>query len=130
MSRNTRTFTDLDAAFTMNPRSRDVATKSDEAAIRNSLRNLINTRNYERPFQPDLGCQLHSLLFENITPIVITLAERTIIAVINKFEPRVELLDVQVSPNQDESALEIEIVFKIRNTEQPLRFNTTFTRVR
>jgi phage baseplate assembly protein W len=130
MARNTRTFTDLDAAFTRNPRTRDVATKADEAAIRNSLRNLIHTRNYERPFQPELGCQLHSLMFESLTPVVTTIAERTIITVINKYEPRVELLEVQVSPNQDENALEIEILFRIRNTEQPLRFNTTFTRVR
>jgi phage baseplate assembly protein W len=130
MTRNTRTFTDLDAAFTRNPRTRDVASKSDEAAIRNSLRNLIHTRNYERPFQPDLGCQLHSLMFESLTPVVTTIAERTIITVINKYEPRVELLEVQVSPNQDENALEIEILFKLRNTEEPLRFNTTFTRVR
>jgi phage baseplate assembly protein W len=130
MSRNTRSFTDLDAAFTRNPRTGDVATKNDEAAIRNSIRNLVHTKHYDRPFQPDIGCQIHGLLFENFTPGVINVAERTLVNVISKFEPRVELLETRITPSPDENYLDVEIIFRIRNTEEPLRFNTTFTRVR
>jgi len=130
MSRNTRTFTDLDAAFTLNPRTRDVATKTNEAAIRNSIRNLIHTRHYERLFQPDLGCQVHGLLFENLSPLTVHVAERTIFDVLNKFEPRIDILSISVTSGDDDISLEIEIVYKIINTNQPLRFNTTFTRVR
>ena len=130
MARNTRSFSDLDAAFTLNPRTRDVAAKYDDAAIRNSLRNLINTKNYERPFAPNIGCQIHSLLFENLTPFAINVAERTITEVISKFEPRVELISLQVSPDQDGNAMDIEIEFKIRNTEVTSVFNTTLSRVR
>ena len=130
MARNTRTFSDLDAAFTANPRTRDVAAKYDDAAIRNSLRNLINTKNFERPFAPNIGCQIHSLLFENLTPFTINIAERTITDVITKFEPRVELLSVDISPDNEGNAIDIEILFRIRNTEITTVFNTTLSRVR
>jgi phage baseplate assembly protein W len=130
MARNTRTFTDLDATFTLNPRTRDVGIKVDDNAVRNAIRNLIHTRNYERPFAPNIGCQLHSLLFENMTPFTLNLAERTIRDVIGKFEPRVELLQVDVNPTADENSLNIQIQYRIINTDQPAIFTTTFTRLR
>lgn len=130
MSRNTRTYTDLDAAFTLNPRTRDVAVKIDEAAVRNSIRNLIHTRNYERPFQPSLGCQVHGLLFENLTPLTVSVAERTIFQVLNKYEPRIDIISINVSVGTDDISMNVEVVYRILNTNQPLRFNTTFTRVR
>jgi phage baseplate assembly protein W len=130
MSRNTRTYTDLDAAFTLNPRTRDVAVKIDDAAVRNSIRNLIHTKNYERPFQPSLGCQVHGLLFENLTPLTINVAERTIWQVLNKYEPRIEILSIDVAAGADDISMNVEVIYRILNTNQPLRFNTTFTRVR
>lgn len=130
MTRNTRIYTDLDAAFTLNPRTRDVAVKSDDAAIRNSIRNLIHTKNYERPFQPSLGCQVHGLLFENLTPLTINVAERTIWQVLNKYEPRIEILSIDVAAGADDVSMNIEVIYRILNTNQPLRFNTTFTKVR
>jgi phage baseplate assembly protein W len=130
MTRNTRTYTDLDAAFTLNPRTRDVATKSDEAAIRNSIRNLIQTKNYERPFRPDLGCQIYGLLFDNLTPLTVAVAERTIWQVLNKYEPRIDIYSVDVSVGSDDISMNVEVIYRIINTNQPLRFNTTFSRVR
>jgi phage baseplate assembly protein W len=130
MSRNTRTYTDLDAAFTLNPRTRDVAVKIDEAAVRNSIRNLIHTRNYERPFQPSLGCQVHGLLFENLTPLTVSVAERTIFQVLNKYEPRIDIISIDVAVGADDISMNVEVIYRILNTNQPLRFNTTFTRVR
>ena len=129
MARSTRQFSDLDAAFTLNPRTRDVAARYDDNAIRGALRNLIHTRHYDRPFQPNLGCQLTTLLFENMDDFTLALAERTIRDSINKFEPRVELLNVQITALQSND-LFIEVVYRIRNTTTPSLFTTTFTRVR
>jgi phage baseplate assembly protein W len=129
MTRNTRSFSDLDAAFTLNPRTRDVATKTDDNAVRNALRNLIHTRHYERPFRPELGCQIHSLMFELNDPLSLIVAQKTIKDAINKFEPRVTLLNVTAKA-QDNNELQIEIVYKLRNTETPAIFTTTLTRVR
>lgn len=129
MARNTRTFSDLDAAFSLNPRTRDVAAKYDDNAIRGALRNLIHTKHYDRPFQPQIGCQLHNMLFENMDVLTLALAERTIRDAIVKFEPRVDLLNVTVTAKESND-LYIEVVYKIKNTNVPNVFTTTFTRVR
>jgi len=129
MTRNTRTFIDLDAALTLNPRTRDVATKTDDNAVRTALRNLIHTRHYERPFRPELGCQIHNLMFELNDPLSLIIAEKTIKDAISKFEPRVTLISVTAQTG-DDNELRIEIVYKLRNSEEPAIFNTTLTRVR
>jgi phage baseplate assembly protein W len=129
MTRATVNYVDLDAAFGINPRTRDVATKTGDNAIRGALRNLINTKHYERPFQPNLGCQIHNLLFDNLDALTTITAERTIRDSINKHEPRVELLDVSVT-TMDQNDLNISITYKIRNTNQVSNFTTQFTRIR
>ena len=129
MARATRQFIDLDAVFGYNPRTRDVATKTDDNAIRGALRNLIYTKHYERPFQPGLGCQLSDLLFENSDPLTLIVAERVIADAITKYEPRVQLITVQVTPN-DANDVFIQVEYKIKNTQEPAIFTTTFTRVR
>lgn len=129
MARSTRQFIDLDAAFSYNPRTRDVATKTDDNAVRGALRNLIHTKNYERPFQPDLGSQLHSLLFDNLDDFSITVAERVLADSIRKYEPRIEVFRVQVVPN-DANEMYIQVEYKIKNTQTPAVFTTSFTRVR
>lgn len=129
MTRANRTYSDLDAAFTRSPRTRDVANKVDDNAIRGALRNLIHTKHYDRPFQPELGCQIHNLLFEQGDPLTMAIAQRVIRDAIVKFEPRVQVQEVQVSMGNNNEMF-IQIVYKIRNTETPSVFTTTFTRVR
>ena len=129
MARGSRNFSDLDAAFTLTPRTRDVASKTDDNAIRGALRNLIHTRHYERPFAPELGCQIHNLLFEPNDLLSRTVAERAIRDAITKFEPRIELIEVSVY-STDANEMYIQVEYKIRNTNQPGIFTTTFTRVR
>jgi len=129
MARSTRQFIDLDAAFSYNPRTRDVATKTDDNAVRGALRNLIHTKNYERPFQPDLGSQLHSLLFDNLDDFSVTVAERVLADSIRKYEPRIEVYRVQVVPN-DANEMYIQVEYKIKNTQTPAVFTTSFSRVR
>lgn len=129
MTRSTRFFSDLDAAFTLTPRSRDVARKTDDNAIRGALRNLIHTKHYERPFAPELGCQIHNLLFEPGDFLSRTVAQRAISDAITKFEPRVELINVDVYTT-DGNEMFIQVEYRIRNTNQPGVFTTSFTRVR
>ena len=87
-TRNTRQFTDLNLMFTKHPATADVTKKIDEEAVKSSIRNLISTKNYERPFHPEIGCQIYSLLFENFNPITVQVMKRTIFQVIEKYEPR------------------------------------------
>lgn len=104
-------YLDLDLNFTRHPITNDVSKKTDISAIFTSLKNLVKTNNFESPFHPEIGCQIHSLLFEQMTPDVISSIQRTIKYTIDNFEPRVELLSVIVSPSGHR--LLIDLTFKI-----------------
>ena len=130
MARNTRTFSDLDFNFLEHPATRDVTTRYDEDAIKQSLRNLILTRNYERPFRSYIGSQVNSLLFEPISPLLTAMLERAISDVIQNFEPRVDLLKVTVIYSPENNNVYITISFKIKNTLTPLSVNLILERTR
>lgn len=130
MARNTRQYADLNLLFTRHPLSGDVTKKQDEESVKASLRNLISTRHYERPFHPEIGCQIHSLLFENFTPVTLQVMKKTIFDVVEKFEPRVTVLDVKIRDRADENRLDLDIIFRLNNSERPITVSTFLTRVR
>lgn len=130
IQRNTRTFSDLNLLFNINPFTRDITKRIDEEAIKASVRNLIQTRNFERPFHPEIGCQINALLFENITPVINQIINKTIFDVIEKFEPRVVVQDVLTQETPDLNTLDITIIFRIINSERPITLRTTIQRVR
>jgi phage baseplate assembly protein W len=130
IQRNTRTFSDLNMLFTVNPATLDITKRLDEEAVKASVRNLIQTKNFERPFHPEIGCQINNLLFENVTPIVFQLMKKTIFDVLQKFEPRIIVLDVLAQERPDNNELEVTIIFRIINTERPITLKTTIQRVR
>lgn len=130
MARNIRQFSDLNLLFSSNPVTADVTKKINEEAIKASVRNLVQTKNYERPFHPEIGCQIYSMLFENLTPQTLSIIEQTVFDVINKFEPRVVVLSVEAEQLQDENSLNVDVTFRIINSEQPIRITATIQRVR
>lgn len=130
INRKVRQFSDLNLLFTPHPVSADVVRTFDEEAIKTSIRNLILTRNYERPFHPEIGCQIYSLLFENLTPITVQIIKKTIIDVINKFEPRALVTNINIAGDVNSNSIDIEITFKIINSERPVTFRTSITRAR
>jgi phage baseplate assembly protein W len=130
INRNTRTFSDLNLLFTVNFFSKDVTKRIDEEAIKSSVRNLILTKNFERPFHPEIGCQVNNLLFENVTPVVYQLMKRTVFDVLQKFEPRIVVLDVITQERPDNNQLEVTVIFRVINSEKPITLKTTVQRVR
>lgn len=130
MSNNSRVFTDLDLNFIAHPISRDIVKKYDEVAIKQSLKNLVMTLNYERPFHPEIGSQVMHLLFEPASPVTQNMLEAAIRDTINNFEPRINLLKVDVKFNNDNNTVYIVIIFKIINTEKPLMVDFTLQRTR
>lgn len=130
MARNTRVFSDLDLNFTIHPVTKDITRRFDETAIKTSLKNLILTSNYERPFHSEIGSPIKHLLFEPATPILEHMVERAIVDVINNFEPRAQLLNVSVKLSPDSNSLYVTIEFKIVNTERPLALDLVLERTR
>jgi phage baseplate assembly protein W len=130
INRVVRRFTDLNLIFQPHPYSKDVLTKNNIEAIKASVQNLILTKNYERPFHPEIGCQVTSLLFENSTPATLAAVERTIRDTLTKFEPRISIIDINIVDNSESNAIEISLVFSIDNVSQPVTVLTTINRVR
>lgn len=130
INRNVRQFTDLNLLFTKHPVTADVTKVSNENAVKAAIKNLIQTKNYERPFHPEIGCQVYSMLFENFTPITKTIMEKSIQDVLDKFEPRARLTDVSVEENIEENAVNVTVQFTLNNLQRPITVTTTLVRAR
>ena len=130
MARNTRLFSDIDLNFTNHPVTRDITRRFDENAIKASVKNLLLTRNFERPFHSEIGSPIRALMFELPGPMFDVMLQRAIIDVINNFEPRVELTEVLVNDASDLNAVYVTIEFKIVNTERPITLDLALERTR
>jgi phage baseplate assembly protein W len=125
-----RTFRDLDLNFTIHPVKKDINVHKNEYAVINSVKNLILTNHYERPFQPELGSNLKRLLFENIDNVVAAQLEREIEETITNFEPRVQVSSVTAVPSPDENRYDVELEFFVINNPNPITINFFLERIR
>jgi phage baseplate assembly protein W len=130
MARNTRTFSDLDFNFTRHPVTNDLVRKYDEESIKQSVKNLVMTQNYERPFHSEIGSVIRGLLFEPTTPMLAIMLKRAITDTIVNFEPRVILNDVAVRFEPDSNDVAVTIEFTIINTTRPIVVNFVLERTR
>jgi len=125
-----RTFRDLDLNFTIHPVKKDINTHKNEYAVINSIKNLVLTNHYERPFQPDLGGNIRRLLFEQVDSVTAAQIEREITEVIGNFEPRAQVSKVEAVPAPDENRYEIYLEFFIINSTAPITINFFLERIR
>lgn len=130
MARNTRTFSDLDLNFTAHPVTKDIVRRYDENAVKQALKNLIMTANYERPFHSEIGSPIRKLLFEPSSPMLAQTLRKAVTDMVNNFEPRVNLIDVRVNFLPDENSLSVTIEFTIVNTTRPLTVEIILERTR
>lgn len=123
-------YSDLDLDFIAHPTTKDVAIKTGADAIKRSVRNLIMTNFYEKPFRPGIGSNATKLLFDNMSPLVSTFLENAIREVIRNYEPRVELISVVVQPDFDNNGYTARLDFIVINRNQPLTTTIFLERVR
>jgi phage baseplate assembly protein W len=128
--RSNRTFKDLDLDFTRNPVTNDISKIEDVDAVKRSVRNLVQTNFYERPFHPEIGCGVRELLFEPFTPITGIFLKRKIEEVITNFEPRVALNDISLEQDDDKNRLEVKIYFYVRGVPDTIVVTTFLQRLR
>lgn len=112
-------YSDIDFTFYRKPGLGDVDVAYDDQAVLRSIRNLLSTRHYERPFNPNLGSNIEALLFENITPTTANSLETEIAVVIKNYEPRAILSGVVVTPNPDQNAYTVTVTFYLVNATLP-----------
>ena len=101
--RSSRVYRDLNLNFSANPVTGDVATVTDVIAVKRSVRNLLLTNHYDRPFHPEIGSNIPHLLFENLNPVTGNQLSRTIEEMIGNFEPRARIENVECFPILDQN---------------------------
>ena len=119
MANLTKIYSDIDFTFTKKPVVGDVALSFDDLAVVRSIRNLLLTKHYERPFNPDIGSNIDAILFEPISPVTATSLEREVELVIKNYEKRAKLKEIVVAPYPDKNAYDITITFYIENATLP-----------
>ena len=106
-------FKDISMTFQVNPLNYDLIGLKNESAIARSVRNLVFTLPGERFFNENLGSKVSRSLFENMDEISASVIQDEITNTINNYEPRVNLIDVVVSPNYDENEFNVTINYRI-----------------
>ena len=130
ISSTSRQYKDLDLNFLIHPVRKDINKHKDEMAVINSIKNLMMTNHYERPFQPDLGSNVRRLLFENLDKITAISMEREIRQVVENYEPRAQIKTLDILPDTDKNGFSVRMEFYIMNMTDPVTINFFLERVR
>jgi phage baseplate assembly protein W len=125
-----RTYKDLDLLFNVHPIKKDVNKHTAEMAVINSVKNLILTNHYERPFQPEIGSNVSKLLFEQLDFVTAAALEREILQTIRNFEPRASVYRVKALPDYDNNGFTVDMEFTIINRTEPITITFFLDRVR
>lgn len=125
-----RTYKDLDLLFNVHPIKKDINKHTAEMAVINSIKNLILTNHYERPFHPEIGSNVSKLLFENLDFVTASSLERDILQTIENFEPRASVYKVRAIPDYDNNGFTVDMEFTIVNRTEPITITFFLDRVR
>ena len=118
--RSVKRYKDLNLNFARHPITKDIPPITDAAAVKRSVRNLVQYGHYEKPFHPEVGSGVRDILFENMTPITANALQRKIQDTIKNFEPRALLASVEVIPNFDNNRYEVIVEFYLQNAPNEL----------
>lgn len=125
-----RQYTDLDLTFSAHPVTGDIIKNKNINAIIGSMKNLLYTNFYERPFQPQIGSNIRRLLFEPIDPFTTNSIATDIRSTISNYEPRVSIEAIDVTPDYDMNAYYVSLTFFLTNDPEPIQINFYLERVR
>ena len=112
-----KSWADLDLSLTKHPIKKDIMPLKDDNAIKNSVKNLLISNFYERPFSKDIGANLRALLFEPADAITEISIRENIRRVIRKYEKRVLIKNIKVQNMDDQNAYRITVSFKIKEDD-------------
>ena len=118
--RSSQVYSDIDLFFGPKIGSKDISKLTDFTAVKRSVRNLVLTNFYEKPFHPEIGSGVRDILFEPMTPLTAHVLTRKIEEVIENFEPRAILVGVRATPNLDNNAYNVAIEFYVVNAPTEL----------
>jgi phage baseplate assembly protein W len=129
-TRSSKIFKDLNLDFQQNTATKDIQKITDVESVKRSVRNLINTNHYEKPFHPEIGSNLRAMLFELMTPQMNHVITKQIENLINNYEPRCRLVQVHTQPEFDRNGYAVQISFYVQNYQDPVVVESFLERLR
>ena len=129
-TRSSRIFKDLNLDFQQNTATKDIQKITDIEAVKRSVRNLISTNHYEKPFHPEIGSNLRAMLFELMSPQMNHVISKQIENLINNYEPRCRLVQVFTQPMIDRNGYSVQISFYVVNSPNPVVVESFLERLR
>lgn len=123
-------YSDFTSDFSLIPGRSDLSRRLNENAVRESIKNIVLTNRFEKPFQPTFGCSIRDMLFENATPTTINVAKSRILEALRSYESRAEFIDVEISGNINTNYIEVSIIFRTINADAPSTLRLRVDRIR
>lgn len=123
-------FSDFLNDFDLHPIKKDLVRRTNEDAVKQSIRNIILTNTGERLYNPNFGSQISSLLFEQFSETTQSSLKNVIETAIKNHEPRAKLEDVRVEGDIDSNSLIVTILFSVINKEEPVTLQLILNRIR
>ena len=114
-TRSSKIYKDLNLGFEQNTATKDIQKIKDVEAVKRSVRNLINTNHYEKPFHPEIGSNLRAMLFELMSPQMNHMISKQVENLINNYEPRCNLVQVFTQPRLERNGYSVQISFRVQN---------------
>ena len=124
-----KVYSDIDLLFERKP-SGDIYRKTDADAVKQSVKNIVSTNRYEKPFEIFYGANITGMLFELADAGMGTHIEDQIKSSLEVYEPRAKILNIDVNSNPDRNSLQVTLLFRIKSTEQEVELETTVSRLR
>jgi phage baseplate assembly protein W len=123
---------DFDLSFRRHPSTGKLLMKKDDEAVKQSLKNLVLTNRYERPFRPEFGGDVRKRLFDNFDSIYYKDYEAQIATTINNYDSRVVLdpYSITVDENPDSNQLNVTVSFRNAITLNEVTLDVNLNRVR
>jgi phage baseplate assembly protein W len=131
LERVSQSFKDISLSFAKNPLNRDLIGITNEASISRAVQNLVLTQRGERFFNQNLGSDVSASLFENLDLITAAAVKSSVENVIKSYEPRVNLIEVDVNINEEDNSYEVRMLYDIIGIEaQPQQLDFALQQTR
>lgn len=114
---NTIVYSDINSNYSRDLKTSDFKIDENNNAIKNSLRNILLTKKMERRMLPEFGSSLEQLLFEPIDNDTAKRIGSIILDEIDYWEPRINILNIEVIADEEKNSYEINIVYDIKTVE-------------
>jgi len=129
-AKSTDIYSDFNHTFLPHPNTGQITRKTNIDSVKLALRNLILTNKYERLRNPEFGGNINRFLFEPLEPRIEKEIAQEIEAMVERYEPRVQLTYVTVNAVEEDNAVYVNIEFRVVTSKDKQELDIVLYRVR